>query len=151
MAEYTFDTCVFIELFRRYPEDIFVSIWELIEGMLLENRIIIIKDVVDELSRIHDKVYEYVKERKKNIFELTEDVQVILKNIIIRFPDWVNPYNMSNAADPCLVALGKTFNLKVITQETIKGNKLRIPYICNKIDVRCGNLIDFLRENRVRV
>lgn len=150
-AEYTFDTCVFIELFRKYPRDIFVSIWELIESMLLENRIIIIKDVVDELSRIHDNIYEYVKERKKNIFELTEDVQVILKNIINRFPDWVNPHNMSNAADPCLVALGKTFNLKVITQETIKGNKLRIPYVCNKIDVECGNLIDFLRENRVRI
>jgi len=150
-AEYTFDTCVFIELFRRYPQDIFVSIWKLIESMLLENRIIIIKDVVDELSRIHDDVYEYVKEKKKNIFELTEDVQENLKDIINRFPDWVNPHNMSNAADPCLVALGRTFDLKVITQETIKGNKLRIPYVCAKINVKCGNLIDFLREIRVRI
>ncbi len=150
-AEYTFDTCVFIDLFRFYPKDIFVSIWQLIEEKFLENKIIIIKDVVDELSEVHDAVYEYVKEKKKNIIELTEDIQVNLTDIINRFPDWISPFNGRNAADPCLVALGKTFDLKVITQETIKGNKLKIPYVCNILKIRCGNFFDFLRENKVQL
>lgn len=150
-AEFTFDTCVFIELFRKYPKDIFVSIWELIERQFLENKIIIIKDVVDELSKVHDTAYEYVREKKNNIIELKRDIQVNLTDIINRFPNWISPYNGRNAADPCLVALGKTYNLKVITQETIKGNKLKIPYICNILKVKCGNFFDFLRDNRVQL
>lgn len=150
-AEYTFDTCVFIELFRRYPDDIFVSIWNLIEEKLLENRIVIIKDVVDELSKVHDEVYEYVKEKKNNIIELTKDIQVNLANIINRFPNWISPFNGRNAADPCLVALGKTYGIKVITQENLQGNKLKIPYVCNIFDVECGNFFDFLRDNEVQL
>ncbi len=150
-VEFTFDTCVFIELFRKYPKDIFVSIWELIERQFLENKIIIIKDVFNELSEVHDDVYEYVKEKKNNIIELTKEIQVNLTGIINRFPDWISPFNGRNAADPCLVALGKTFDLKVITQETIKGNKLKIPYVCNILKVRCGNLFDYLRDNKVRL
>ena len=80
-AEYTFDTCVFIDLFESYPDDVFVSIWELIEKQFLENKIIIIKDVVDELSKVHDAVYEYVKEKKKIIIELKKDIQVNLTYI----------------------------------------------------------------------
>lgn len=150
-AEYTFDTNIFIELFRHFPDDIFVSIWDLIERKFLENRIVIVKDVVDELSRIHDEAYEYVKKRKDNIIELTENVQVNLRIIINRFPNWISPFNGRNAADPCLVALGKTYDLKVITQETIRGNKLKIPYVCNILKVRCGNFFDFLRDNKVRL
>jgi len=150
-AEFTFDTNVFIELFKKYPKDIFISIWKLIEEKFLEKKIIIIKDVVDELSKVHNEVYEYVKMKRENIFELTEDVQENLMDIINRFPKWISPYDERNAADPCLVAVGITFNLKVITQETIKGNKLRIPFVCNKLGVRCGNLFDFLREHQVRI
>jgi len=150
-AEYTFDTCVFIDLFESYPDDVFVSIWELIEKQFLENKIIIIKDVVDELSKVHDKIYEYVIEKKSNIIELTEETQINLTDIINRFPDWIKPYNGRNAADPCLVALGRTYDIKVITQEKIKGNKLKIPYICNILEVECGNFIDYLRDNNVRL
>ncbi len=150
-AEYTFDTNIFIELFRHFPDDIFVSIWDLIERKFIENRIVIVKDVVDELSRIHDEAYDYVKKKKENIIELTENVQVNLMAIIKRFPDWISPFNGRNAADPCLVALGKTYDLKVISQETIQGNKLKIPYVCNILNVRCGNFFDFLRDNEVRL
>lgn len=150
-AEFTFDTCVFIELFTKYPRDIFVSIWELIERQFLENKIIIIKDVVNELGEVYDDIYEYVKEKENNIIELTKGTQINLTNIINEFPDWISPYNGRNAADPCLVALGMTFDLKVITQEKIKGNRLRIPYICDKLKVRCGDFFDYLRDNKVRI
>ena len=116
-----------------------------------KKKIIIIKDVVDELSKVHDKAYEYVKEKKKNIFELTEDVQENLIDIINRFPNWISSFDERNAADPCLIAVGITFNLKVITQETIKGNKLRIPFVCNKLGVKCGNFFDFLRDHEVHI
>jgi len=100
---------------------------------------------------LHDEAYDYVKKRKDNIIELTENVQVNLRAIINRFPDWISPFNGRNAADPCLVALGKTYNLKVISQEKIKGNKLKIPYVCNILKLRCGNFFDFLRDNEVRL
>jgi len=118
-AEYTFDTNVFIDLFTHFPQDIFVSIWDLIERKFLESKIIIVKDVVDELNKVHDEIYEYVKEKKKNIVELSKNVQVNLGRIINRFPDWVSPYNGRNAADPCLVAISMTLGLKVITQERL--------------------------------
>ena len=51
-------------------KDIFVRIWDLIEKLLLENKIVIIKDVVDELGKIHDFVYDNVKTNRKNFFKL---------------------------------------------------------------------------------
>ena len=150
-AEFTFDTCVFIELFEKYPKDIFGKMWDLIEKQFKENRIIIIKDVLVELSVIQDEVYNYVKEKNNNIIELSTEIQQNLSKIINKFPNWVKPYSGNNAADPCLVALAIFYNLKVITQEKIKGKKLKIPYVCKLLGVRCGDFLDFLRDNKAQL
>ncbi len=151
-VEYTFDTNVFIYLFRHIPKDIFVSIWALIEEKFIEQKIVIIKDVFDELSKVDDdEVFNYVKNKKDNIIELSEEVQTNLRTIVNTFPNWINPNSERNAADPSLVASGMTYNIKIITQEKIRGNKLKIPFICNKFGVACGDFFDFLRDHNVRV
>ena len=49
-------------------------------------------------------------------------------------------------ADPFLIARARNVDGMVITQERERGNRVRIPRICNHFDIECGTLDD-LMEN----
>ncbi|MGV9206359.1 MAG: DUF4411 family protein [Promethearchaeia archaeon] len=147
-AQYTFDTNVFIHL-KNYPKDLFPTIWEISNRDFLNGKILIIQDVVDELSRIDDEIFEYAKTHKDNIFELDEKTQKELIKVLRDFPNWISPIDNRNQADPCLVATGLNLNVTVITQERVRGNELKIPLICNHYGVECGDFYDYLRDKEI--
>lgn len=80
---------------------------------------------------------------------MDESTQKELISVINDFPNWINPNDNRNKADPCLVATALNLNITIVTQETISGNELRIPYICDHYGVDCKDFYDYLRDQDI--
>lgn len=148
--EYAFDTSSFIYL-KHYPEDLFPTIWETLNLDFEDGKIVIIQDVLEEISRVDDFINEFVNDHLDCVMELDEDTQNSLIRVINDFPDWINPSDTRNQADPSLIALALNLNIKIVTQERERGDRLKIPYVCKHYGIECMDLLGYLREHSIRL
>jgi hypothetical protein len=71
-----------------------------------------------------------------------------IQDIMDNYPELVSKYSIGESADPFVVALAKTRNYCVITSETLDiYAKPKIPYVCRIKDIRCINVLQFIKEN----
>lgn len=101
---YIIDTSSLIEMKRKYPEDVFPTLWQRIDDLIREDRLIAPAEVKEEIERVSDDLKKWADGRKKIFIDpLTqvEEVKKILKN----FPSLAEPEKMGPNADPWLIAL----------------------------------------------
>ena len=58
-AIYFVDTNEWINLSRLYPKDVFSSLWNNVENLISEERILSPKEVQDEIKRGHDEPVQW--------------------------------------------------------------------------------------------
>ncbi len=123
----------------------FGSLWDFIEDQIKNQKILATYLVKEELEVQEDELVDFIK-KFDNLFVLpTHKEQLVVKNIINtpKFSYWANGFR--NRADPFVVALAKTANLKVVTYENPQSPK-KIPAACHEFDVECITFLEFLRE-----
>lgn len=123
----------------------FGPLWDFISNQIRNRRILATFLVKEELEVQKDELVDYVK-KYDNLFVLpTTEEQKMVKNIINHpnFSHWAS--GLRNKADPFVVALAKTANLKVVTYENPQSPK-RIPAACREFRVEYITFLDFLRE-----
>ena len=55
---YVIDTNALIDLWRRrYPRDVFPTLWQKIEGLIKSGELVAPQEVLNELQRQHDELY----------------------------------------------------------------------------------------------
>ena len=103
MAEYSFDTNIFIESWhRRYPRDIFPKLWDRLDELIDDGTIVATEEVKTELEQKDDDVLGYVKQRPKLFEAVDDEQQEIVGDIINQFANenWDILNARKNKADP---------------------------------------------------
>lgn len=146
----TLDTCVIIEMERKYPRDVFPSIWEEMESQINAGEACICAEVLVELERGTDDLHVWAKSMPGFVCELTQAEAFKAAEISQSQIEWVR--ESQNSADPFIIAHAFISGKKIVTQESLKGpgvasRNQKIPNVAILHDVSTMNLIEWAREN----
>jgi hypothetical protein len=71
---YCIDTCALIDLWRRhYPPDVFPGLWEDIERLVNQGRLIAPREVLEELRGVDDEILEWALPSGRPVAEARGD------------------------------------------------------------------------------
>ena len=149
---YVFNSSALIDLFRHYYSERFPSLWENFDALLLEQRIISVREVGKELEERDDKLSEWVKNHRKYFLTPVIDELNFVTEIfkIPHFQTLVRKKEQlggKRVADPFVIAKAKAQEDGcVVTQEVKKPNAARIPNVCDHFDIPCLNLETFMES-----
>jgi hypothetical protein len=102
---YVVDASAFIDLRIRYPKDVFTGVWNRISDLAKQQRLISPAEVKRELQGKADEVLQWAKMRRSVFRKLDQSQMRIVREILQRFPDFVDPNKPVREADPFVVAL----------------------------------------------
>lgn len=156
---YVIDTSSLIELNIRYPIDVFPSLWKSMEGLIAKGLLISPKEVFKEISVKDDDLKRWVVKQKKLFKELNENQIKIVKEILKKYPPLAHLDNEFPAADAFVIALAVELgdNLQrtlvptikgkiIVTEEELRGNQIRIPFVSQKYNIDCIKIIEMCRS-----
>jgi predicted nucleic acid-binding protein len=147
---YVIDTGALIDLWRRrYPRDVFRSLWDKIDEIIRAGEVIAPEEVLRELQRQHDELAAWAK-KQKFFLDLDREQLDYVKDIMVKFPSLVDTRSTEPNADPFVIALAYSKGWAVISSENPggKGPRKRIPDVCAHYDVKCMSLLDFFRDKQ---
>ena len=133
--------------------DVYPTIWQSLEALIKETRIIAPSEVLNEIANSDDKLAEWAKAHKKLFLDLTHEQIKILKSILEEYPSLLREGRRYDA-DALVITLAKTMasqqtlaNLKiiVITEEKARGNRVKIPFVCKKYGIETIGIIEMFR------
>lgn len=148
---YCFDTSALIHGWRRaYPPRRFAPVWKAFEDLIDEGRMVASVEVLNELKKKDDDVYEWAKARKESFFlDIDDDVQAHVVRIMGAYPKLVDTGKGKSGGDPFVIAqaLAGKPKLVIVTQEEGgSADKPRIPFVCQQERVRHINLLTLIDE-----
>lgn len=147
---YVIDTCSLIAMTETYPQDVFPGVWEKVEDLIDEGKIISAEDVYEELSSKDDDLYKWAGIRNHIFKELSDDIQESAIEILDTHSNLIDIKNKKSSADPFLIATARVHCGIVVTEEDFSGgdHKSKIPDVCRDYKVDCINVLEmFRREN----
>ncbi len=149
---YCIDTSSLVHAYQRsYPPDIFPGLWEeRLDELIGTGQLVSPFDVLEELERKHDELYDWAKARPDMFFEI-DHYEGELTRIMADYPRLVDTKKGKSGADPMVIALALSKNptYTVITEEGFGSEKSpRIPYVCDQYNLRHINVLQLLRDQR---
>lgn len=164
---YIIDTSSLIELQRRYPSDIFPSVWEHIHDLAVARRLIAPIEVKKELLEGYDILLKWVTDHDFIFREFDENIIVKTQDVLRRFPRIADSESDKlYHADPFVVALALAMKeqpqqtlikywICVVTEEKGKlmgtpnlhpNNMKKIPDVCSHYGINCIDHFGLFRE-----
>lgn len=158
---YSIDTNVFLDIWCPPEGNIYSKVrmpelWEHIEKLVDEGRIIATKEVHDELINHASEDLKQWLEDHKSMFSLTEQQVGYADDIINKvYSKYKNGYRpeVQDAADPFVVAAALVHGAAVLTQEQRQDphnpalvNGPKIPTVCAEYNVTCVNIEEFIAK-----
>jgi len=146
---YSFDSSAFINGWHRYyPPDIFPTIWSDIDNLSQEGRLIATEEVLKELEKKDDVIYEWAKLRPHIFRLLDEQIQLTVIDILRDFPRLIDNRRQRSGADPFVLALAQIEGASVVTFESPSSNleRPKIPDVCLALGVPCMTLLHLIRQ-----
>jgi hypothetical protein len=128
---------------RNYP-----TFWARLDQLISNHELRASEEVLEDLSKKDDDVYDWAKLRPEMFVPLYENIQLALKAIMKRFPRIVDSRRNRSGSDPWVIALAQVENLTVITLEGRTNNleKPRIPDVCDELKIKCMDMHGLIRE-----
>ena len=152
---YIIDTSSLVELNRHNPLDVFPTIWDKLTELIDKNRLVAPKEVLNEISQNDDQLSKWVKNQKKMFKEPTPRQIKLVKEILNKYPSliksdrkydadpWVIALAIESATDPQKTII--TIKRIVVSEEKLRGNKVKIPFICNEYKIVYMDIITMFR------
>ena len=166
---YVLDTNVLLALQNHYFPTIFISLWEDINKLIEQNKIISIVKVQEEIASLEHKIFwdninqnhnfnfyrelvsgeeqELVKIEKLEIYS-----KIIIKNKHGTNVEWSLQKEWGEGvaiADPLLICHALKHGSTIVTTESPK-NQLNIPHVCKELNVKCIGIKKFFIENELQ-
>ena len=152
---YIIDSSSFIELNKHHAMDVFVSVWKNISELIKNDKLIAPREVLKEIESFDDSLAIWAKKQKKLFKNPTTRQIEIVQEILREYPSIVN-IDAKHSADPWVIALAieqstnpqqTLFQIKriVVTEEKLRGKKVRIPFICQNKKIESIDLVDLFR------
>ena len=151
---YCFDTSVFINAWQRdYPPDVFPTVWNNIEQLITNLRILAPEEVRVELERKDDEVLKWAVERAYMFIPIDGAIQVAVTDILRRYPRLIDTRKSRSGADPFVVALAQIRDLTVVTYEKETRNMERpnIPDVCEALNIEQIPFLKLARRERWQI
>lgn len=153
---YIIDTSSLIELNKHNPMDIYHTPWQKMEGLIQTGRLYAPREVLDEINRLDDTLAQWAKKHNNMFKEPTKEQIQIVKEILKKYPSLIKK-GKRYAADPWVIALAiemirnpqsTLIEMKriVVTEEKIRGNKVKIPYVCQEYTIEAIDILDMFRK-----
>lgn len=148
VSGYCFDTSSLIECWTRsYPPDIFPGVWDKLNDAVAHQHVLSAEEVREELKRQDDELVKWITDRPYMFVTLDEPIQVATSAVLRDHPLLMKATKNRNGADPFVIATAQVRGLTVVTEEQGgSANKPKIPSVCTALDVRCIDVLTFLRE-----
>jgi hypothetical protein len=149
---YVFDSNPFIYMERYCPHDVFETFWKKIESLISEGVIISSDEVLEEINRGDDSLVEWAKGHKGMFIASNEVIQREVRQILRSFPKLVISSKKANEADPFVIALAKTRNAIVVSEEKEHGlTNPKIPDVCKELGIPCIRLTEFYHKAGIKI
>jgi len=148
---YSVDSGALIDAWtRKYPPDFLPSLWEAIGGLANTGTLISPEEVLLELERGNDELFNWAREHREIFHPPTSNIQARVAHIVNNFPTFL-PERAADGiwADPYVIALAQNVEGTVVTSELLaphNARHMKIPNICKKLGVRCLTPLEFFRE-----
>ena len=152
---YIMDTSSLVELNRHNPIDVFPSVWNNLESLSKKGLLVAPAEVLSEVKERDDELASWAK-RNNSIFKPPTKKQIeILKDILKNYPALVKE-DRKYDADAWVVALAVEMKAShqqtiieirriVVTEEKLRGEKVRIPLVCQKYEIESIGIIEMFR------
>jgi uncharacterized protein DUF4411 len=142
---FVFDTSAFINGWRdHYMPNTFPSVWDLIGKAMDDGRVIVPREVLNELEKKDDDVFAWVKDHSGAFVEPSVEVQRQAGEVFALLEQ--RPV-VRDSADPFVIAEARIRSLTVVTYEgrTFSGVPTKnwsksMPGICQHLGVPCRTL-----------
>lgn len=142
------DTSAWLDGWRRYyPRDVFPTLWEKVEALVAAGEIIASEEVHVEIAKKDDDLHAWMQARKAMLVPPEEAIQLLVGEILGKYPRLVDTLKGRSQADPFVIATAIERRAVVVTGEvTGTVEKPRIPFVCNAVGIRCITFLDMIRE-----
>ena len=160
---YCLDASAFIEAKDRYYAlDFCPAFWGWIDREKEAGNILCVKSIYDEITRPNDELATWIKERRQHNWLCaidTESVQQAGRTVVAHVEGKRgNPYSDAGVArfmagaDPWLIAYCLANGHTLVTHEVPapQSKQVKIPDVCNALNVRWVNTFDALRQLRAQ-
>ena len=152
--KYCLDANVLIQAWQKYYNPRFSpDYWNILIELGKQDKIFIPELVYEEITRTEDKLSRWLKASKIPIKKITEPVTICLQKIYSANPvhkNLVDNINGRSLADPWVIAHSIFENAIVVTKEekitALNSKRIRIPNVCDNMDVRWINDFQFIDE-----
>jgi len=152
---YIIDTSSLIGLQRNNPIDIFPSVWRSVESLIQRGLLVSPKEVLYEIVEKDDELATWSKRQNRCFKEPTQKQIEIIKEILKTYPSFVK-MDSKHDADAWVVALAIEMNpgsqqifepmkRMVVTEEKSKGDRIKIPFVCQKFNIETLSILDMFR------
>ncbi|MBN2209978.1 MAG: DUF4411 family protein [Sedimentisphaerales bacterium] len=152
--KYVFDSGPLIDLFKHYYPERFPSLWEKFHTLVLEGRIVSVREVYNEIDTGEDALANWAKEQKNKLFSppAVEELKFVTEIFKVKhFQAMIRKKELLQGkavADPFVIARAKVLECSVVTNEVFKENSSQMPNVCKKFSIPCISLEEFMkREN----
>ena len=148
MAQYVFDTNIFINLQRRQPIDIYPSVWEKIGELMRNGTIVSSLEVYDEINVGGDALVAWAKAHQEFFLPSEVTIQQKARTILQTHRGLVEGGKKKNSADPFVIALAQEKQCQVVTEEirTRSMDSPKIPDVCDVYNIECIDFVGFSRQ-----
>lgn len=120
-------------------------------------KIFLPEEVKDEILKTDDDLAKWVKECKIPIIKTTQRVTENLSKIYTANPSHkylVDNTKARSLADPWVIAHAMTQKATVVTKEikvtAVSSKKIKIPNVCENMNIRCINDFDLITELKLK-
>ncbi len=155
---YVIDSSSLIDFNKRYPMDVFPKLWGKVELLIKKGFLVSPKEVLKEISRRDDTLKDWAKKQKKMFKELDAIQIEIVRKILAKYPSLAKPDKDGPQADPFVIALAMALDKDpqqtlfpvirkriIVTEEQLRGNMEKIPYVCQDYKIDCINVLEMFR------
>lgn len=152
--KWCFDTSALIEPWvRLYPRDVLRPIWDKLELLAADGVIVAPQEVLLELKRQKDDLYEWACARDGMFCEPDRAQLEKMTEIVNAHPGLVKVNSTKSSGDPWVIALAEIHRVPVVQYETRakKNAAPKIPNVCDARQIQSVTLIDVLRAEGFRL
>jgi thiamine phosphate synthase YjbQ (UPF0047 family) len=160
---YCVDTSAFITMHRFYPLKLMPDLWNFLEDLFIQKKILSHQIVFDEIvpkSGKKDELANWLTKFRTNFISTTERQFELLPDILKNFPKLIDPESEKEQADPWMVAMlieimeqdgifgDQSIYVMVTTESEKRSTKL--PAACKYYNIRHMNLLQFFEANGLK-
>lgn len=150
-AQFSFDSSSLIHAWNRaYRPTNFPSFWKLLEEAINAGVVVASVEVLNELSKKDDAVFEWCKRMSAQLcVDIDDEQQEHLQHVMGTYPRLVDTVKGRSGGDPFVIALARIRQgeIVVVSEEDFgRRESPRIPDVCRAEGIRCYKLADFIED-----